>query len=92
MQQTYIGRKYTLLEDQDKLLAKICCFNTDLMKDKTNPKVSVSSTLLSPNKSKPHVEIEIGDEIDSDASSATSTEIGEKRKHASRVSQVTLNN
>ena len=82
----------TLLEDQDKLLAKIRCFNTDLMKDKSNPKVSVSSILISPNKSKPLVEIEVGDELRSDDSSATSTDVGEKRKHTCRVSQVTLNN
>ena len=83
-----------LLEDQDKLLAKIRCFNTALITDNSNPKVSVSSSLLSPHKTKPLVEVDVddGDELPSDDSSSTSTEVGEKRKRTSRVSQVTISN
>ena len=82
----------TLLEDQDKLLAKIRCFDTDSMKDKSQQKESVSSVLISPNKTKPLVEIEIDDEVRTDDSSSTSSEVGEKRKQPSSVSQAILNN
>ena len=80
-----------LLDDQEKLLAKIHTFNTELMQDKSVPKESVSSVLISPKKAKPHVEIEVDDEVRTDDSSSTSSEVGEKRKKPSRVSHVVIN-
>ena len=82
----------SLLEDQDKLLAKIRCFDTELMQEKAKPKESVSSVLLSPKKTKPLVEIDVDDELRADDSSSSSSEVGTKGKQPSRVSQVILNN
>lgn len=81
----------SLLDDQDKLLAKIRTFNTQLMKDKCMPKESVSSVLISPQKAKEHVELEVDDDVRTDDSSSTSSDVGEKRKKPSRVSHVVIN-